>query len=449
MATTYFNLSQIEQETLLNEASAQTGKSALILEKDIWVCWALKAVFELSQPMSFKGGTSLSKVYGLISRFSEDVDLTIDYQAFMPTLDIHQASKTSLKKSSDMLKQSLKNYLSTTALPHLKTLLEKDNLGKKVELAMDEAGETIFISYESALSSRSAYIRNAVRLEFGARNTTSPNEQHVVTSDIASLFPDIQFPSATIQVLSPVRTFWEKATLMHVECHRNRELETPERLSRHWYDLAKLGQSWVAEKAYRSPDIFEDVLSHKLAFYNASYANYETCLKGHFVLIPNELNLNRLSIDYESMVNAAMFDAEIIPFQEILAQVESIQNSINHAIAQEWVTLSSTSLVTPGIKNGNNQAWFQASLSSEIEGLLNSENDTLKKIGNYLDILSNQQSDQLKKEALSRELLELLTKGALRDPILSPLIRSAAPVFYQTAQAFFEKKQTHSQSLGR
>ena len=97
----------------------------------------------------------------------------------------------------------------------------------------------------------------------------------------------------------------------------------------------------------------------------------------------------------------------------------------------------------------NQSHWFQGIAQTEIDSLFNNGNDTLKKIGHYLDTLINQKNNQPQKEAQSRELLELLTKSALRDPILNPLIRSAAPVFSQTAQAFFEKKQVQSQSLTR
>lgn len=325
----YFELTANEQKLLLKEAENNLNYSSAALEKDIWICWLLEKLFQLPIQMAFKGGTSLSRIYNLIQRYSEDVDITIDYRNFREDLDLSSISRSQLKKISEQLKKQLVEYVNTTVLPYLKKSTKQLNLKQTVEITLSENGEQLHFYYPSAIDDETGYLRDHVLLEFGIRNSTEPCEQHRITPLVNQYTNVIAFPSASINVLSPIRTFWEKATLIHVECHRNRLTSTPERLSRHWYDLAKLANSDLCSKAVEAHDIFLSVIEHKKAFYNASYANYDDCLNGELRLIPSKESISGLEKDYKQMISSGFFSETPLKFSEIIETLSRLEKAIN------------------------------------------------------------------------------------------------------------------------
>ena len=137
-------------------------------------------------------------------------------------------------------------------------------------------------------------------LEFGGRNVIDPNEQYEIAPDIAALTEGLDYPRAAVTVLSPELTFWEKATLVHVECHRRRLANSPERLSRHWFDLVCLAGHDVGRAALANRALLEDVVRHKSVFFHAGYAHYDHCLDGRLRLVPDDDQLGGLRSDYEA-----------------------------------------------------------------------------------------------------------------------------------------------------
>ena len=117
---------------------------------------------------------------------------------------------------------------------------------------------------------------------------------------MATLAPDLDYPAATVTVLSPVRTFREKATLVHLECHRRRLANHPERLSRHWFDLTRLAAHDIGRAALADRELLEDVVRHKKVFFHAGYANYDQCLAGRLRLVPDDDQLPGLQTDYDA-----------------------------------------------------------------------------------------------------------------------------------------------------
>lgn len=329
MNINFLQLKKIEQQQLLINAERKLGISALIIEKDIWVCWLLSQLFSLPMQMAFKGGTSLSKVYNLIQRFSEDIDITIDYTNITSNLDISNTSKSQLKKISDQLKKELLNITKNTILPFLEKQTKELFPDHNIKTTLSDNGEQLEFYYPSALEDGNTYMRDHVLLEFGIRNSTEPCEKHKINPLLLKTTDIIKPLPGAINVLSPARTFWEKATLIHVECHRKRLTNTPDRLSRHWYDLAKLANSKIGKKALREKNIFLSVLEHKKAFYNASYASYDNCLSGKFLLVPDPDELNGLEKDYQQMRLANYFWAEPPKFSEIIDTLSKLEKNIN------------------------------------------------------------------------------------------------------------------------
>lgn len=313
--------------------------SAVFLEKDVWVCWVLQQLFTMPGrlPMAFKGGTSLSKVFRVIERFSEDVDVTLDYRALGAVSDPFEAglSRNRLSRISDELKGLVRNHAYEVVMPYLEACLENE-LGHDVGgIEIDATGEELWVHYPTALDQADwvgvpdGYVKDAVLIEFGGRNITEPNETYEVRPDIAEYLPELEMPVASVSVLSPERTFWEKATLMHVACNHGEFKAKVDRQSRHWYDLDCLAGQDIGRRAMDNRALLTDVVKHKKVFFHAGYANYDACLAGRLRLIPDEPALGALRTDYEAMVSSGMFIGEPSSFDAIIERLRALESAIN------------------------------------------------------------------------------------------------------------------------
>ncbi|MBU0744156.1 MAG: nucleotidyl transferase AbiEii/AbiGii toxin family protein [Gammaproteobacteria bacterium] len=330
MPNNFFSLPKDIQGKIITSTAYKLNLSPVVVEKDLWVCWALEHLFsmKLSAPISFKGGTSLSKCYQLIRRFSEDLDITIDYRKLRKLdLPLEGYSKSFLKNLSDELKSLVRDYVYDEVLTSFTRIIKNTSDLIKIEVSID--GENLRIYYPSVFEKESHYLANSVLIEFGGRNVTDPSEVHIVRPYIADYVENLKLPTATISVLSPLRTFWEKVTLVHVECHRGRLINHPERMSRHWYDLAMLAESSIASQALADSKLMLDVIRHKQAFFNASYANYEKCLKKQFKLVPCDADLKSLEQDFDVMVDAGMFYGGDPDFSDLMNTLRSLEGELN------------------------------------------------------------------------------------------------------------------------
>ena len=333
MAEPFLSLGARERADILRTVAARSRRSAVILEKDIWVCWVLQALFSMPDPhpMAFKGGTSLSKVYGIIDRFSEDVDVTLDYRAFDDGFDpfAEGASRTQIKRFSERLKDCVARYVRDIIGPALDAAAERLAANGRHALHVGDDGETIRVAYPSAVEAPDSYVRSEVLLEFGGRNVIDPNERHAIRPDIAALTTELDYPAASVTVLSPARTFWEKATLIHVECHRRRLMDRPDRLSRHWFDLTCLAAHPVGRAALSDRVLLEDVVRHKKVFFHAGNANYDQCLDGRLRLVPDDDQLPALRSDYDAMRNARIVSDDAPGFDALIERIRILEADAN------------------------------------------------------------------------------------------------------------------------
>jgi hypothetical protein len=205
------------------------------------------------------------------------------------------------------------------------------------EVQIEEHFETdgslsLLIRYPSLSSDGS--LLEGVKLEAGGRNPTEPLERAVIASDLATFLPSIECPTATVQVLKAERTFWEKVTLIHAECHRRFDGMTKlERKSRHWSDLVELYLSPIGRSALKDRALLETVVKHKQRFYHSGWANYDLCLTNQFQLIPtNQDVLQGLEADYRGM--GRFFFGDVRPFGEILQVLEQLEREINQSIGR-------------------------------------------------------------------------------------------------------------------
>ena len=333
MPDQFLHLPTDARREILQTAATTLGRSASVLEKDIWVCWALQALFSIpnAHSMAFKGGTSLSKIYNVISRFSEDVDVTIDYKSFGENFDPFGAdvSRSAIGRFSDRLKEHVKKYANDIVVPHIGNQLDEFSQQGGCGIKISENGEKIWIQYPSAIETSDDYMSNDILIELGGRNVIEPNEKHVVSAEIIECDIDLEFPSGSVDVLSLERTFWEKVTLIHVECNRKKAKADVNRQSRHWYDLKMLYKHAAGESAISNRSLLEDVVAHKKVFFHTGYANYDNCLRKEFKLAPDGELLSNLETDYKGMLSAGMIYDNPPSFEEIMNDVHEIEKILN------------------------------------------------------------------------------------------------------------------------
>lgn len=330
MKTFFFDLSERDKEELFRAHSDNFRMSPMALEKDVWICWILEQLFQMPnrKTMAFKGGTSLSKVYKVINRFSEDVDITLDYRDLGEPLTGTE-SRTRLQKKSDELKLSVLEHVRDVIKPYLESRLNDNFKSQAWNTSLSDDGEKLFIQYPSIFDSKDGYIGNVVLLEFGGRNITEPNQPGTISPYLSEATDEVIFPTPEITVLAKERTFWEKATLVHVECRRPVERSSIERISRHWYDLYMMSKDLSFYESMEGYELLKNVVNHKKQFFHYSFADYDSCLTGGLHLIPANNKIKNLIIDFIDMEKAGMFFGAPPQFPTILKSLSSVESQLN------------------------------------------------------------------------------------------------------------------------
>ncbi|MDR3412345.1 MAG: nucleotidyl transferase AbiEii/AbiGii toxin family protein [Formivibrio sp.] len=325
---------------LCDEAQARLGLRAASIEKDFWVCWTLRELFSLpgcGAHLTFKGGTSLSKGWKLIERFSEDIDVVMERE-FLGFGGAKSPENAGSKKQQEKRLEELKLACQKRIKDSLKPELEKhfqNSLpkGMKWDLladADDADGQTLLFHYPSAYAD-AAYIRPVVKIELGARSDTEPCGMPQIQPYLKEAFPDLFVTGAfSIRTVEPIRTFWEKAMLLHEETFRKSDGGPKVRLARHYYDLWCLIKRDVAEKAKNDLELFKRVAAHRAVFFRKSKEAQESLRPGSLRLIPLPEQLPAWKRDYQSM-SEAMFFGEVPAFDEILRVVGDFEKRFNKA----------------------------------------------------------------------------------------------------------------------
>jgi len=316
--------------------------SPQIVEKDFWVCWTLQALFalpELGASLIFKGGTSLSKVYRIIERFSEDIDVSIDRASLGFGGEQDPAAAASAKEQGrriDRLKAACQRAVVKEVQPALaKVIGEAGGEAGDWSLRLDEDDpdrQTLLFAYPAqGATAAQAYLRPVVRIEMGARSDHWPSTQAPITPYVTQAFPAaFQAPAVAVKVLAVTRTFWEKATLLHAEYHRPLTKAMPLRLSRHYYDLARLIIAGVGEQAITDLELLQRVVDHKTVFFPSGWARYAEARRGSLRLVPVPERTPGLAADYDSM--REMFFGEHLAFAEVLHILEDWEGRFNRGV---------------------------------------------------------------------------------------------------------------------
>lgn len=331
----FWTLSAADQRALFDEAGRRLNLPGHMVEKDAWVCWTLQKLFALPQASDhfiFKGGTSLSKVWKVIHRFSEDIDVSLsrEWLGYGGDQDPEAASGKERRRRLDGLALRCSEKLRDEVLPQLRAsaTAEIGPAAGEWRIAEDDS-QTILFAYPGVFTDRSAdYVRPVVRVEGGARSDRWPVARQTLTPYMAEALPEI-FPDAAVElpVLDAERTFWEKATILHAEAHRAADKPTPERFSRHYADLAALAGHAVGLRAVARADLRERVVAHKQVFFASAWASYETAVPGSFRLLPPAPRVEALARDYEEM--QPMFFRPPPPWNEVVSALAKLETRIN------------------------------------------------------------------------------------------------------------------------
>ncbi|MEI6323791.1 MAG: nucleotidyl transferase AbiEii/AbiGii toxin family protein [bacterium] len=338
----FLQLPEIRRRSAFLQVNEQIGLQALSVEKDFWVCWTLRELFTLpsiSNHLTFKGGTSLSKAWQLIHRFSEDIDLVVDKELLGFGGDKAPDRATSNKQRKarlEKLKESSRIWVQQTLQPLLAAQLQATlgNSPWKLEVDPDmQDGQCLLFHYPSLFSSTTAgYVRPVVKIELGARSDDWPSETKSIQPYVTELFPQLDSEASfSVTVLSAERTFWEKACLLHEETFRPAEKPRKLRMARHYYDLYCLIQAGVATRALNDMDLFKRVASHREIFFQYSWVDYSSHKPGTFRLLPPSEHLATWRTDYQDMLGP-MFFSDPPTFEALMNAVGDFEKSFNATV---------------------------------------------------------------------------------------------------------------------
>lgn len=328
-----------ERSVFFQEAAARLGILPIIVEKDYWVCWLLGKIFadrRWEPHLVFKGGTSLSKVFNAIQRFSEDIDLSVSPVLLgHPETEIDEAPSKSMRQKrfkqlqlacAKIVAGQLRGDLETVARQHLgKPSTRGDWFRYQVDPRTNSP--VLWFDYESTLPAAGGYIVPAVKLEFGSLTDQRPVGRHTITPMVAEALPELDEERDEVVAMEVERTFWEKATILHAEHHRPPVQPFGERFSRHYSDLAALWKQPAAVAALARLDLLERVALFKSRFFSSPWANYADAKPGGLRLAPPSYRINELIRDYAKM--EPMFLAPPPTFEEVLETLREAEARIH------------------------------------------------------------------------------------------------------------------------
>jgi len=323
----FYNVEKEEKENIYKEVSNRTNMPDYNVEKDWWVAQTLSLVFEMAigPHLVFKGGTSLSKSWGIINRFSEDVDLAVDRKFLGFEGDLGKNQRTKLRKASS-------KYIIDEFAPALQEEFNKRGMNDvKINVIdtteSDQDPKLVEIHYPNVVE-YAEYIKPRVLLEIGCRSLIEPKTNKKVISLIDEQFPTASFAQQGIMIpsVNPERTFLEKIFLLHEEFQKPEPRST--RMSRHLYDLFKLVQVPECKVALSDETLYNTIVSHRIQFTKMKEVDYDKHKPEFIDFLPNEKVLDAYRKDYNEM-QENMINEKSPDFEELIAALEGLKKEIN------------------------------------------------------------------------------------------------------------------------
>jgi len=323
-----------DRRPYIEAAAERRDTLAVIIEKDFWVVWTLKHLFALHPrpPFIFKGGTSLSKAFGLIERFSEDIDLIVDrsYFGFSGESDIAAASSRSARHARmDRVSDHVADYVAADLLAALQARFDSV-LSQTAQLEIDpRRSETLLFHYPT--DSRHDYIRSVVQIEMGGNADNWPTALRVIRAYVQEDFPLViaDFP-VEIVTIDASRTFWEKLTILHKTAHRldiEPDWAFPSRYSRHYYDVYRLSRAGICTNAVGDTALVDAVREAARMFFDDRKAKYDEFTIGTIRVLPSADGMKALARDYVAMRD--MIFGDYPSFDEIMKELKNLEHFVN------------------------------------------------------------------------------------------------------------------------
>ena len=338
-----------DRRDLFVGASTRLGTAEQNIEKDFWVCWTLDALFnELAAGgprLLFKGGTSLSKGYGLIERFSEDIDITVFREDIGQAATVEELETLSGKKRNarlEAIKAACQEYIQGPMLERLSAMLRQtlqaanlnENRARVEHDPADPDGQSLLLWYPTATAEGNAYIRRAIKIESGAKSALDPHAPVVVKPYIADDLPNFDLAVGNVTTVDPSRTFWDKVVILHGLRRwwdRRGELRGGgQRVSRHYYDVYWLLASETGRKATEDADMAQDCVRHARMFFNRPDLDLASAVPGSFALTPHDGMLADLRRDYVAM--SGMVFGPIPTVDEVVVAISKLERRLNVGI---------------------------------------------------------------------------------------------------------------------
>ena len=336
----FTTLSKIERKNLIQKSAFELGMRFDIIEKDIWVCYVLEKLFsieELKGKLVFKGGTCLSKAYGLIERFSEDIDLTIgrSYLNLKENLKKNKTIKSDIRhKAHDFVKVEIYELLKKAFDEDLEKNswslnFSEEDKDKLTLLFQFPISPEIFPPYSAPFIPNNFYnyIKPSIKLEFGAFGDDWPCEEKTVEPYAKKILPDF-FNESQVKVLDVKKNFIEKLLILHSVCLCPIERQLKNHYSRHYYDVFCLIKSGIAEESLKYPEILQSVKKNKIYFWNQSWEPYKDINSfSDIKIVPTQSSrLKELEFDYEKMKE--MFFDKYPNFLDIINELKKFEKSL-------------------------------------------------------------------------------------------------------------------------
>jgi len=323
-------LSQTDKQNILEQASVHTSFKPFIIEKDWWVVQTLRLLSQMDiiEHLVFKGGTSLAKAWGVIDRFSEDVDLAINREFFDFSGNLSNSQITKLRKASSQ-------YLSNDFRSALQKAFDDAGIAG-VELSVigredvsDEDPVKIEVAYP-ALAEYPTYVKPSVLLEIGSRSVLEPSSVRLFRSMIGEIFTNKPFAdeNVSIRCINPERTFLEKLFLLHEEHQRPTERMLIKGRSRHFYDICQINKTPFAEKAIADKELYKSIVAHRVQFSKMKGVDYTSHFPPNLNPIPSAELMPKWKQDYSEM-RGNMIVGDAPEFEELIDEIRLICRRIN------------------------------------------------------------------------------------------------------------------------
>ena len=330
-----------DRRGLFAATAARLGTTVQNAEKDFWVCWTLDALFNdppTDGPrLLFKGGTSLSKGFGLIARFSEDIDITVFRDDLGVGASVEQLEAMSGKQRArrlDAIRSACQAYIGGPLQGRLKAL--GANLPANAGILRvasdpdDPDGQSLLLWYPS-VTAEDSYIRPAVKIEAGAKSALDPNRDIAITPYVDEDLPDFDLIVPGVTTVKPLRTFWDKVVILHGLRRwfdRRGELRGGgQRVSRHYYDVDRLMRAETGRAAVDDHEMARDCARHAQMFFNRPDFDLAHAEPGSFALLPHDDMVDQLRRDYAAM--RIMIFGDVPSFDDILASVARLEALVN------------------------------------------------------------------------------------------------------------------------